>query len=148
YGATTYHARNGELELLSRVPASDSIGIFYSVITLHLGFDFNSDEYKIMGLAPYGDRRRFAEFFDDAVLLTSGGGWRIPSLRANRTREEREFYTGTRHLLTERLLPAREPEEPIEAIHEDVAAALQACLDRTILHVCEAQGQALGIRRL
>ena len=33
----------------------DSIGILYSLVTLHLGFDFNSDEYKIMGLAPYGD---------------------------------------------------------------------------------------------
>jgi carbamoyltransferase len=148
HGASAYHARNGELEPLSRVSASDSIGILYSVVTLHLGFDFNSDEYKIMGLAPYGDGTRFAEFFADAVRLRPAGGWQIPALRANRTREEREFYTGTRHLLTERLLPPRDPEGSIEPIHEDVAAALQACLDRTILHICEEHGRALGARRL
>jgi carbamoyltransferase len=148
HGASAYHARNGELEALSRVSASDSIGILYSVVTLHLGFDFNSDEYKIMGLAPYGDRERFAAFFDAAVRLTPGGGWQIPSLHANRTREEREFYTETRRLLSRQLLPARDAEEPIAPIHEDVAAGLQACLDRTILHLCEEQGRALGLRRL
>jgi carbamoyltransferase len=148
HGASAYHARNAELEPLFRIPASDSVGILYSVVTLHLGFDFNSDEYKIMGLAPYGDPARFAGFFDEAVRLTAGGGWKIPILQANETREEREFYTGTRRLLTERLVPARDPEGSIDPIHEDVAAALQACLDRTILHICEEQGRALGIRRL
>jgi carbamoyltransferase len=148
HGATAYHARDGELRPLLRIPASDSIGIFYSLITLHLGFDFNADEYKIMGLAPYGDRSRFAGFFADAVCLTAGGGWEIPSLRENRTREEREFYTGTRRLLTERLIPARAPEDSIERIHEDVAAGLQDCLDRVILHICGEQARALGVRRL
>jgi carbamoyltransferase len=148
YGASVYHARGLRLERVFRVPASESMGIFYSLLTLHLGFDFNADEYKIMGLAPYGDRDRFAEFFDDAVRQTSGGGWTIPLLRANRTREEREFYTGSRRLLGEALLPARDPESPIEAIHQDVAAGLQACLDRVIVDLCAEQGRALGLRRL
>jgi len=38
-------------------------------LTLHLGFDFNSDEYKIMGLAPYGDPERFRAFFEKTVEL-------------------------------------------------------------------------------
>ena len=50
-----YAARDNQLERLQEISANDSIGILYSLITLHLGFDFNSDEYKIMGLAPYGD---------------------------------------------------------------------------------------------
>ena len=57
--ATVYHAHDNQLEKLEEISANDSIGILYSVITLHLGFDFNSDEYKIMGLAPYGDPSRF-----------------------------------------------------------------------------------------
>ena len=44
------------------VGANDSIGILYSLVTLHLGFDFNSDEYKIMGLAPYGEPAASARF--------------------------------------------------------------------------------------
>jgi carbamoyltransferase len=46
HGATIYHARDNQLETLRQVAATDSIGILYSVVTLHLGFDFNSDEYK------------------------------------------------------------------------------------------------------
>jgi len=45
--------------------AADSIGSS-TRHHLHLGFDFNSDEYKIMGLAPYGDPERFRSFFDEA----------------------------------------------------------------------------------
>ena len=45
------------LEKLREISANDSLGILYSLVTYHLGFDFNSDEYKIMGLAPYGDPR-------------------------------------------------------------------------------------------
>jgi carbamoyltransferase len=136
HGATAYHARDGRLETLFRIPASDSIGILYSVVTLHLGFDFNSDEYKIMGLAPYGDPRRFAGFFDDAVRLRPDGGLEIPLLRRNRPGAEREFYLGTRSCLDEQLVPRRTPEASIDPVHEDVAAALQRCLDRTMVHLC------------
>jgi carbamoyltransferase len=65
--ASVYRACGGKLEKLTKIPASDSIGILYSVVTLHLGFDFNADEYKIMGLAPYGDPERFRSFFEQAV---------------------------------------------------------------------------------
>src|SRR2546429_3696632 len=52
--ASVYHARDGHLDRIFQIGAPDSIGILYSVVTLHLGFDFNADEYKIMGLAPAG----------------------------------------------------------------------------------------------
>jgi carbamoyltransferase len=44
-----YHAHDGELEKLREIFANDSVGILYSLVTFHLGFDFNSNEYKIMG---------------------------------------------------------------------------------------------------
>ncbi len=52
-----FHGSRGKLEKLREISANDSLGILYSLVTYHLGFDFNSDEYKIMGLAPYGDPR-------------------------------------------------------------------------------------------
>jgi len=93
---TVYRAQAHGLENLKEVSANDSIGIFYSLITLHLGFDFNADEYKIMGLAPYGDPDRFRSFFEQAVELRADGTVRIPALGMNRTREERENYLATR----------------------------------------------------
>ena len=148
HGATVYRAREGRLEPVHRIFATDSIGIFYSVVTLHLGFDFNSDEYKIMGLAPYGDPERFRSFFDDAVRLKGDGGWEIPPLKLGGAREERENHLPTRRHLAERLIAPRVPDSEITSEHRDVAAGLQACLDRALLHICAHFGERLGLRQL
>jgi carbamoyltransferase len=148
HGASVYRADGGHLEPIHRISAADSIGIFYSVITLHLGFDFNSDEYKIMGLAPYGDPQRFRAFFEEAVRMKEDGGWDIAPLKLSGTRVERENHIVTRRHLSEQLVAVREPDSEITAEHRDVAAGLQACLDRAILHLCKHFGEQLGIRRL
>lgn len=145
---TVFHFRDGELEKLREIPANDSIGVLYSLVTLHLGFDFNSDEYKIMGLAPYGDPARFRGFFENAVELRSDGSIRIPILRLNRSREERENYLATRARLDERLIARRAPEADITQEHKDAAAALQECLDRAVLHVCGYFGKHAGMRHI
>ncbi len=145
---SVYDFHDGELEKIRTVGANDSMGILYSLVTLHLGFDFNSDEYKIMGLAPYGDPARFRRFFADAVELCPDGSIRIPMLKLNRTREERENYTATRAFLDEHLIPRRAPDQSVNSNHEDVAAALQECLERAVMHVCEHFGRETGLRRL
>jgi carbamoyltransferase len=145
---TVYQFRDGGLTKVREISASDSIGILYSLVTLHLGFDFNSDEYKIMGLAPYGDPERFRGFFESAVELRAGGEIRIPILRLNRSREERENYLATRRYLEEHLITRRAPEAEISQDHKDVAAALQECLDRTVLHVCRHFGKETGLRHI
>jgi carbamoyltransferase len=147
HGATVYVVKDGNLDPIHRIPAASSIGIFYSVVTLHLGFDFNSDEYKIMGLAPYGDPERFRSFFDETIKFRDGG-WEIPALRLNRARDERENHTATRRHLAEHLVSPRAPDSDIADEHRDVAAGLQACLDRAILHLCGHFGKQTGMRRL
>jgi carbamoyltransferase len=143
-----FRGHDGRLDKLQEIPANDSIGILYSLVTLHLGFDFNSDEYKIMGLAPYGDPTRFRSFFDQAVQLCPSGSVKIPILRLNRTRDERENYTATRRYLEDNLVKERNPDDEITDEHRDVAAALQECLDRVMLHICGHFGAATGSRRL
>jgi len=145
---TVFQFRGGEFKKLREIPANDSIGILYSLVTLHLGFDFNSDEYKIMGLAPYGDPERFRAFFEKTVELRPDGSIRIPILRLNRSREERENYVVTRAHLDEHLVARRAPDAEITQEHEDVAAALQECLDRVVLHVCGHFGKQTGMRRI
>jgi carbamoyltransferase len=146
--ASVYLARDGQLETINSVAVHDSIGILYSLITLHLGFDFNSDEYKIMGLAPYGDPARFRGFFRETVILQDDGSIRIPILRLNRTGDERESYAATRQHLSHALLPPRHPEAEITAEHRDAAAGLQECLDRALVHLCGTYGLRTGQRRL
>ena len=148
HSATVYKAHNNQIEKLQEISAKDSIGILYSVITLHLGFDFNSDEYKIMGLAPYGDPSRYRGFFEEAVEFLDNGTIKIPSLRANNAREDRETYGATRRLLDQHLIPHRAPDAEITDDHRDVAAALQECLDKVMLHICGHFGRTTGLRRL
>ena len=143
-----YDFHDGQLEKLRTIGANDSIGVLYSLVTLHLGFDFNSDEYKIMGLAPYGDPARYRGFFEKAVELCPDGTIRIPILKLNRTREERENYTASRAWLDENLIPRRAPDQSVSAIHEDVAAALQECLERVVMHICEHHARETGLRNL
>jgi carbamoyltransferase len=145
---TVYEFRDGELRKLREISANDSIGILYSLVTLHLGFDFNSDEYKIMGLAPYGNPERYRGFFEKVVELRPDGTIKIPILRLNQSREERENYLATRRYLSDNLIAARQPDSEITQDHKDIAAALQECLDRTVLHVCGHFGRQTRLRRI
>jgi carbamoyltransferase len=145
---SVFDFHDGKLEKLYTLSANDSIGILYSLVTLHLGFDFNSDEYKIMGLAPYGDPARFRHFFENVVDLRDDGSIQIPILKLNKTREERENYTATRAYLDNNLVLRRLPHQSVNSIHEDVAAALQECLERAVMHVCEHFGEQTGLRRI
>jgi carbamoyltransferase len=145
---SVYDFHDGEFERIATIGANDSIGVLYSLVTLHLGFDFNSDEYKIMGLAPYGDPSRYRAFFESIVELRDDGTFRIPILKLNKTREERENYLATRAYLDEHLIQHRLPSQSVSSVHEDIAAALQECLERVILHVCESFGRETGLRNL
>ncbi len=145
---SVYAFHDGEFEKIRTVAAGDSIGILYSLVTLHLGFEFNSCEDEIMGLAPYGDPARFRKFFEDAVQLRPEGSIRIPMLKLNRSCEGSENYTATRAWLDRRLIPRRAPGQSMTSDHEDVAAALQECLERVVMHVCEHFSEKTGLRRL
>jgi carbamoyltransferase len=145
---TVYRAHGGNLDKLHQIPASDSIGILYSLVTLHLGFDFNSDEYKIMGLAPYGNPERFKPFFDSAILLQEDGSIRVPLLRLNRTRDERENHLASRKYLDEHLIRRRAPDSEITDDYRDVAASLQSALDRALEHLCSHFARKTGLRKL
>ena len=148
HGTSVFEGRGGELDRIAGFSAQDSIGIFYSLITLHLGFDFNSDEYKIMGLAPYGDPSRFRDFFAREVVLRDDGSIRIPLLRLNKTRDERENYLASRAYLNSNLIPARDPSVEITDDHRDIAAALQECLNKVLIHICGSFGRSTGLRKL
>src|SRR4029077_5066843 len=123
HAVTAYHAHDNKIDKLAEISAKDSIGILYSIITLHLGFDFNSDEYKIMGLAPYGNPARYRHFFEQAVELLDNGAIKIPILRLNHQREDRQTYGAPRRYLEEPLIPKRAPDSEISDDHRDVAAA-------------------------
>ena len=92
---SVYLCEDRTITRLARHPVTQSLGTFYSLITQFLGYAFNEDEYKVMGLASFGDPRRYAKFFHSAIRLGSHGGVEIPCLTLNRGFAEGLFFTSS-----------------------------------------------------
>ncbi|MFG3104231.1 carbamoyltransferase [Streptomyces sp. NPDC048182] len=136
------------LEPVSTVPAMHSVGILYALLTHHLGFVPFMDEYKVMGLAPFGDPRRYYDTFAEFVQPREHGAYSVPLLARDRTAEEHETHAGALRELAERLGPAREPGTEVRREHIDIAAALQATIENTLLHVLRDARERTGESRL
>lgn len=138
----------GALDIRQQIPSLHSLGTLYGVFTMYLGFEFNMDEYKVMGLAPYGDRKRYLPDLMSMVRLRDNGSFTIPVLARDRTLVERETHAGVLATLVEQLGPARAQGAPIEQRHMDIAAALQATLETALLHVLRHHQSGTGLRNL
>lgn len=145
---TVYAGSDDGLKLLARIPAFHSLGVLYSAFTLYLGFDFNMDEYKVMGLAPFGDKRRFFTQVMDLVRLKDDGTYAIPLFGKNKTVQEKETHAGVIAALVELFGPARAPEGEMTQRDKDLAAAIQAVLQTVQMHVMRHFSQATGYERL
>jgi carbamoyltransferase len=108
----------------------DSIGILYGMATDFLGMRAAWDEYKVMGMASYGDPKRFEPQFRSLVEL-------LPEGRYRTHRTAMVFKPGYCEAFLERFfgLPARNPDQPLEQAHFDLAAGLQAVTERVVFHL-------------
>lgn len=137
-----------DLKVLRQIPALHSLGILYGVFTLYLGFYFGVDEYKVMGLAPYGNPRQFYNSMSELVHLRDDGTYTIPLFASNRTQLEKETHRGMLQELVNRFGPCREPGEEMTQRHKDIAAALQAVLQTAQLHVLRHFRKETGLESL
>ena len=154
WATTTYGRGDGaDLTLFEDVEFPDSLGLFYSAITAYLGFRVNSGEYKVMGLAPYGEPR-LLDAMRTIVRDAPGGSYSLDPTCF-------DFVAGPgmfAEALAERLGgPPRAPEAALTAFHHDVARSAQARLEEVLLdkvrylhervpsrHLCMAGGVALN----
>jgi carbamoyltransferase len=83
----------GKLNVLHRVPALHSLGTLYGTFTLYLGFDMAMDEYKVMGLAAFGDRRRYYPEMMRMVRLLERGSITVPVLASDHDLLQRETHS-------------------------------------------------------
>jgi carbamoyltransferase len=120
-----WHGKDGRLEHVLTIPFPDSVGYFYSEFTEYLGFQRNSDEWKVMGLAPYGKPGLDLRTFMDA----EGAPYKVHSrkLVANGAAPFSEMV---------RLFgPRRVPESEIDERHKDVAYAVQDACEIAMMSV-------------
>jgi len=137
-----------QITTLKEISAFHSLGVLYGVFTLYLGFYMGSDEYKVMGLAPYGNPRRFLDQMLEFVSLKSDGTYTLPVFSEDHTPTERETHAGILRFLGRRFGPPRNPEEEITQFHKDIAAALQEIVQRCQLHVLQHFQRRTGQKNL
>jgi carbamoyltransferase len=131
----TFHG--GRLDLLREYPVRKSLGVFYRECITMVGYT-RFDEYKVMGLAPYGDASRYQELFADAYRLLPRGDYEV--LPGNALVLLMEEAGLARH--------ARRKGEPFTQAHCDFSAALQQALERIVFHVLSHYREETGARSL
>ncbi len=126
--------RGGEIKIDGRVYFPHSLGIFYSAITQLIGFPYFGDEYKVMGLAPYGEPKYLPQM-REVVRVQSDGSFKL-GLKYFRHHNENVSYTwnnctpevGTLYTpeLEKLFCPTRKKDEPLTQLHKDLARSAQA----------------------
>ncbi len=116
--------QDGQLSVLREFAIGQSLGAVYERLVTFLGYK-RFDEYKIMGLAPYGDPSKYSACFEQCYELLPKGDYAIGGLlQWFRAFEKADL-----------LKAARKKGESIEQVHKDAAAALQVMVERISLHV-------------
>ena len=135
--------RGTDIEVSGRVYFPHSLGIFYQALTQFLGFPYYGDEYKVMGLAPYG-KPAFIDQMRQIVGLENDGGYRLnlDYFRHHKEKVGYEWEDGSPTVgrlfsdaLEDLLGPARKADEPLEQRHKDIAHSIQAMYEEAFFHL-------------
>lgn len=129
---TIGYGQGTSLAITESIHFPDSLGLLYSALTYYLGFKVNSAEYKVMGLAPYGDPEPFDAAMRKLIRLNPDGSYRL---------DQRYFAYSYGLTMTNKRFddlfgePPREPESPLTQREKDIAASLQRVTEEAVLGI-------------
>ncbi|MFZ2301203.1 MAG: carbamoyltransferase [Gallionella sp.] len=137
--------RGNHLEMLKEIHFPHSIGLLYSAFTYYLGFKVNSGEYKVMGLAPYGEAKYTDIILNKLIDLKADGTFRLDM-------QYFDYCTGLK-MINEKFNelfggPPRKPEEPLTQKHMDLAASVQWITEEIVLRLTRSLSSETGIKNL
>ncbi len=120
--------KGNHLEIRKEIRFPHSIGLLYTAFTYYLGFRVNSGEYKVMGLAPYGEPRYVDTITENLIDIKPDGTFRL-------NMDYFDYCTGLT-MINERFeslfgARARKPEEELTQKHMDIAASVQKVTKRS-----------------
>ena len=138
--------RGNRLEMIREIHWPHSIGLLYSAFTYYTGFKVNSGEYKVMGLAPYGEPVYAQKILDNLIELKPDGSFRLDQSYFN-------YCTGLTMTSPkfDQLFgaPPRKPDtELLEQRHMDLAASIQAVTEEIVLRLTRSLAQETGEKNL
>src|SRR4051812_17210441 len=134
-----------KLEIFQEIHFPHSLGLLYSAATYYTGFKVNSGEYKVMGLAPYGEPKYAKLILDHLIDLKPDGSFRLDLSYF-------DYCTGLT-MTNERFAnlfgqPVRTPDQLLTSFHMDIAASIQAVLDEAVLRMTRSLAKQTGSRNL
>jgi len=127
--------RGSELVLQKEIHFPHSLGLLYSAFTYYTGFEVNGGEYKVMGLAPYGEPKYAQTILDNVIDLKEDGSFRL---------DQSYFDYCTGLTMTNRRFdklfdgPPRKAEDPVRQRDMDLAASVQVVIDEATLRLTRA----------
>jgi carbamoyltransferase len=137
--------RGADVEILEEIRFPHSLGLLYSAFTYFCGFKVNSGEYKLMGLAPYGEPKYRDLILEKLIEVGDDGAFRL----------NMDYFHFTRGMTMtaapmERLLggPARRTESPISRREMDLAASVQAVTEEVMLRLARRAREKTGLANL
>ena len=133
------------LEIFQEIHFPHSLGLLYSALTYYTGFKVNSGEYKVMGLAPYGEPKYAKLILDNLIDLKPDGSFRLDMSFF-------DYCTGFT-MTNDRFAklfgqPVRTPDQLLTSFHMDMAASIQSVLDEAVLRLARSLAKQTGSRNL
>jgi carbamoyltransferase len=136
---------DGELNILKEIKFPHSIGLLYSSFTYYLGFKVNSGEYKVMGLAPYGEPCYADLIKEKLIKISDDGSFQIDMSYFN-------YATGMTMINDkfETLFggPARTPESKLSERHMNLAASIQRVTEEIVIKISKDVARETGQKNL
>ena len=137
--------RGNDVKLTHELRFPHSLGMLYSAFTYYLGFKVNDGEYKVMGLAPYGEPRFVDTIYKHLIDLREDGSYRLDMSYF-------DYCTGLRMTNDKfaRLFgaPRRDAEAPLEQRHMDLARSIQAVTEEIMLRIARHLHASTGQKNL
>ena len=138
--------RGNEIQMEREIHFPHSLGLLYSAFTYYTGFKVNSGEYKLMGLAPYGEPRFLNVILDNLVDVKPDGSFRLDLRYFNYLTGLTMTNQAFHDLFGE---PPRNPETgPLTQFHMDVAASIQLATEQIVLCITRALAKEYGLSSL
>ena len=146
WATTSFGVGDGNrIEILNEIHFPHSLGLLYSAFTYYTGFRVNSGEYKVMGLAPYGEPKYAQTILDHVIDLKEDGSFRLDQ-------QYFDYCSGLRMTSEKfhRLFggPPREPESDLSQRDMDLARSVQVVCEEVMLRIAEHVRRETGMKHL
>ena len=139
------HGSGSDLKVTKELHFPHSLGLLYAALTYYTGFKVNSGEYKVMGLAPYGEPKYAQLIFDNLIDIKDDGTFRLDQSYF-------DYCTGLK-MTNEKFdklfgAPARDPESLLTDRDMDLAASIQVVTEEVVLRLTRSLAKETGMKNL